>query len=52
MEPTGVLTHHLDFDGDAWQFLDELFARTKAHGGASWIAAQTAFRRVTSDRSA
>jgi hypothetical protein len=51
-EPTGILTHHLDFDMDAWEFLAELFARTKAHGGPAWIAAQTAFGRVTSDRSA
>jgi hypothetical protein len=52
VEPTGVLTHHLDLDGDAWPFLEELFARTKAHRGATWIAAETAFRPVTCARSA
>ena len=52
VEPTGVLTHHLDLENDAWEFLAELLARTRAHGAAAWIAAVTAFRPVTSARSA
>jgi hypothetical protein len=51
-EPTGILTHHLDLDDDAWPFLEELIARTKAHRAAAWIDAETAFRPVTSVRSA
>lgn len=51
-EATGVLTHHLDFSGDAWQFLADLVARTKAHGGATWMDARAVFRPVTSARSA
>jgi hypothetical protein len=51
-EPTGVLTHHLDFDDDAWQFLSDVVVRTNAHGAATWIAAERAFDPVTSDRSA
>ena len=51
-EPTGVLTHHLDLQDEAWQFVAELIARTRAHGAATWIDAGTAFRPVTSVRSA
>jgi hypothetical protein len=51
-EPTGVLTHHLDLERDAWEFLADLIARTKAHRAATWIAAGMAFGLVTSDRSA
>ena len=32
-----ILTHHLDLDAAAWEFLAELFARTRAHGAAAWI---------------
>jgi hypothetical protein len=52
VEPTGVLTHHLDLEEDAWDFLADLIGRTEAHGAATWIAAGTAFAPVTSDRSA
>ena len=44
-EPTGILTHHLDLDAAAWQFLAELFARTRAHGAATWIDAHAGVRR-------
>ena len=37
-EPTGILAHHLAFDVPAWPFLDELLARTRAHGAATWVA--------------
>lgn len=57
-EPTGILTHHLDFDDAAWTFLAELMARTTAHGAARWldvpavVAAGAATPPVTSVRSA
>jgi len=41
-EPTGVLTHHLDMDAAAWEFLVELVARTR-EGGAVWVDALEAF---------
>ena len=49
-EPTGLLTHHLDLDDDAWAFLAELVARTRRHGAATWLDVRTAF--ATSARSA
>lgn len=36
-ETTGILTHHLDLDEAAWEFLAELIARTLAHGAAAWL---------------
>jgi hypothetical protein len=36
-EPTGLLTHHLVFDADAWRFVGELFARTRRHPAARWV---------------
>lgn len=51
-EPTGILTHHLDFDAAPWSFLGELFARTREHGAATWVDVGTAFAGVTSPRSA
>lgn len=35
----GVLTHHLDHDEVAWQFLEELFAETRAHATVRWVRA-------------
>ena len=35
-EPTGWLTHHALHDSATWQFLDQLFERTRARG-ARWI---------------
>lgn len=51
-EPTGLLTHHLDFAAAPWPFLGELFARTREHGAATWVDVATAFAGVTSPRSA
>ena len=51
-EPSGILTHHLDVDAAAWQFLADLLAQTRAHGAATWIDAHIAFGPVTSSRSA
>jgi hypothetical protein len=51
-EPTGLLTHHLDLDAPAWQFLAEALARTRAHAGAAWLDAQAVFAPFISGRSA
>jgi len=51
-EPTGLLTHHLDFPDAAWDFLADLFAHTRQHGAAKWIDVHAAFGGVTSARSA
>lgn len=42
-EPTGVLTHHLVHDGDAWRFLQEFVQRTYAHPAARWKDARELF---------
>jgi hypothetical protein len=34
-EPTGLLTHHRDFTPPAWEWLDELLGRLRAHPGVS-----------------
>ena len=36
LEPTGMLTHHLDLDDAAWDFIADLVSRTRAHG-ALWL---------------
>lgn len=36
-EPTGILTHHLVMQSDAWDFLAGLFAATNAHPACAWI---------------
>ncbi len=43
-EPTGIVSHHLDFDGAAWAFAGELLRRTRAHPAALWLHAPDAFR--------
>jgi len=42
-EPTGLLTHHLVFDADAWRFVGELVARTCRHAAARWMSVDEAF---------
>lgn len=42
-EPTGLLTHHLVFDEDAWHFADALLGRTHGHAAARWLGAAQAF---------
>ena len=42
-EPTGVLTHHLDHDEGAWDFVEALLERVSAHPSASWRCARTLF---------
>jgi hypothetical protein len=46
-EPTGLLTHHLDFDDAAWQFVADLLARTRAHPAVEWLSAEAAFGSET-----
>lgn len=36
-EPTGVLTHHLDFVPATWEFLGQLMTRTRQHAAALWL---------------
>jgi hypothetical protein len=42
-EPTGILTHHLDLDGAAWEFLAALFAHTRDHDVTTWRDVDTVF---------
>ncbi len=37
-EPSGLLSHHLDFDEAAWSFLDGLLARLARHPAARLVA--------------
>jgi hypothetical protein len=43
-EPTGVLTHHLAFDDDAFAFLRDLMARTSGHRHVRWLDVDAAFQ--------
>ena len=36
-EATGILSHHNVMDDNSWQFLEELFDRTKGSEGARWL---------------
>lgn len=43
-EPTGILTHHLAHEPDAWAFLETLFTRISAHDTATrWLTCAQAF---------
>jgi peptidoglycan/xylan/chitin deacetylase (PgdA/CDA1 family) len=46
-EPTGLLTHHLDFDDDAWRFVEDLFDATRTHPAVAWLSAAEAFAAPT-----
>ena len=37
-EPTCVLTHHLEMDDDAWNFMNALFSITTSHPAARWMS--------------
>lgn len=37
-EPTCVLTHHLEMDSDAWEFMDTLFSLTSMHPAVQWMS--------------
>jgi hypothetical protein len=43
-EPTGLLTHHLVFDVEAWRFVGELLARTRRHPAVRWLGVAEAMR--------
>jgi hypothetical protein len=36
-EPTGLLTHHRDHDGECWKFIGELRRLVTAHPAAEWV---------------
>ncbi|MGH6962282.1 MAG: polysaccharide deacetylase family protein, partial [Dongiaceae bacterium] len=42
-EPTGLLTHHLVHDADAWAFLLAFLQRTSRHPAARWMDARQLF---------
>jgi hypothetical protein len=42
-EPTGLLTHHLVHDEDAWSFLEAFLQRTKRHPSVCWMDAGPLF---------
>ncbi len=44
LEPTGLVTHHLDLDAQAWEFVAEVLRRTGAHPAARWLSAADVFR--------
>jgi len=46
-EATGVLTHHLVFEPDAWDFVDALCARTRRHEAVKWLDAHALFEAAT-----
>ena len=43
-EPTGLLTHHLDHDAGAWDFVAKFVDATVRHPAARWLSAAAAFR--------
>jgi hypothetical protein len=44
-EPTGILTHHLDQDEPAFDFIERLAEVTGGHKAAKWLSASEIFRR-------
>ncbi len=43
-EPTGLLTHHLMHDFEAWEFIASFIDATRKHPAARWLSAAAAFR--------
>lgn len=43
-EPTGLLTHHLAHDDDAWRFADAFLGTARAHPAVRWRAPRELFR--------
>ncbi|TDI55893.1 MAG: hypothetical protein E2O93_06865 [Alphaproteobacteria bacterium] len=37
-EPSGLLTHHLDHDGEIWDFVETLVSALSGHKAARWVA--------------
>jgi hypothetical protein len=44
-EPSGIMTHHLFHDEEAWQFIAALLAFTRTRPSVRWLAAAEAFTR-------
>jgi hypothetical protein len=42
-EATGILSHHLTLDGEAWRFLDDLVRYVARHPSARWLSASEVF---------
>ncbi|MFK7854422.1 MAG: polysaccharide deacetylase family protein [Granulosicoccus sp.] len=38
LNPIGILTHHLDHDDRAWDFLEQLFCVTANHPACEWVS--------------
>ncbi len=51
-EPTGILTHHLAHDDDAWAFLERLTADLAARAEVEFLTAAEAFRWPARDAAA
>jgi hypothetical protein len=49
-EPTGLLTHHLRHDADAWAFIDQLLAFSTRHHAVRWRSATEIFSSPSSTR--
>lgn len=49
-EPSGILTHHLDMDEAAWDFVARLLAVLGAHADVRWLTADEAFQLSTASR--
>lgn len=45
--PTGLLTHHLDHEPAAWDFIGRFLAATTAHPAVRWLDAAAVFARAT-----
>jgi hypothetical protein len=46
-EPTGLLTHHLAHDADAWTFVGAFLGRVRSHRAARWLDPREAWGRPT-----
>jgi hypothetical protein len=42
-EATGILSHHLTLDGEAWRFLHDLVRYVARHPNARWLSAREVF---------
>jgi hypothetical protein len=50
-EPTGLLTHHLAHDEDAWTFIERFIAATRGHPAVQWRHPAELFRSKMAARS-
>lgn len=42
-EPSGIMSHHLVHDAEAWDFLERLLETTRRHPATHWLSAAEAF---------